>query len=315
MRYSYIHQKEYSETSWDVAHLYEHLFTYAFQSYLQSIGLHPGVSGSISGDTFEHIIFINAIYYDKRVADAYNYFLSTPTLVNTSFTSQALLEIETEEKITLTTKNKARLDAQLHSLILKPWMENTSLPSNTILDTKITSTPEEVFEVNRTAKKYRDVIVGIYADINRLDDSEQVLFLRLSIIIGDIINYAIRSKLHSLYHFGSSPISKDREIMGNMHHFRFSRKVSLKLIKETAEDALHTIDIQSAIPLITAQFDEFANSAVWNSVVVDYYYHTGILTNTKHISSLATPQRVMSILSKIEIHVRAMHHNDSEWFV
>lgn len=68
------------------------------------------------------------------------------------------------------------------------------------------------------------------------------------------------------------------------------------------------------MPLISSQFNEFAERPTWRSVVIDYYRHTGILTNNAYIASLATPERIDSILSKLKIHVRVMRKSDEEWF-
>jgi len=88
----------------------------------------------------------------------------------------------------------------------------------------------------------------------------------------------------------------------------------LKLIKETAEKALRTIDVPSAMPLVSSQFKEFADRTTWKSVAIDYYRHTGILANNAYIASLATPERIAPILSKLKIRVRAMRRGDEEWF-
>lgn len=311
MLYTYIHHKEYQNASWDVAHLYEHLVTRSFQSYLESLGLHPGLIGHVSGDTFEHIVFLNATFYDKRVADAYEHFLTAPKLIDLSITPQALLEIETEERITLGLQDQAKFDVQLEWLIEKPWINNTSISSGFINET---TNSTDVFLVKRTAKEFRDVTVGIYADTSDLDNDEQTLLLRLSVVAGDMIDFAIRKDLQGTYYVGSSPISKDDTIMGNMHHIRFKRNIPLEAIKETAEKVLQTIDIPAAMPLISSHFKEFADRATWKSVVIDYYRHTGILTNNANISSLATLERVTALLSKLKVHVRAMRKEDEEWF-
>lgn len=311
MLYTYIHHKEYSGASWDVAHLYEHLVTYSFQSYLKSLTIHPGLIGHISGDTFEHAVFLNATFYDQRVADAYEYFLTTPSLVGISSIPQVLLEIEAEEKAILVLQDKVKFEDQLQSLITEPWIDDASLESGLIDETP---TAEEIFRVKRAAKEYRDTVVGIYVDTNELDSDEQTLFLRLSAIIGDVVDFTLRRELRGVYYIGSSPISQDDTIMGNMHHIRFRRNISLKQVRETAENALRTIDVKSAMPLITAQFEEFADRKTWKSVAIDYYRNTGILTNNVYIASLATPERIASIILRLKIHVRSMRRGEEGHF-
>lgn len=312
MLYTYIHHKEYSGASWDVAHIYEHLVTRSFQSYLESLNIHPGLVGHVSGDTFEHVVFLNATFYDRQIADAYEHFLATPELIDITFVPQALLECETEEKVSFTLQDKAKLDEQLQALITELWTNNDSISQTFINET---ADAEEIFQTKRVAKEFRDVNVGIYVDSDDLDEKEQALFLRLSALIGDVIYFALRKKLPGSYYITSSPISKDTAIIGNMHHIRFKRSTSLKSIKGVAETAISDIDVKSVMPLVVAQFEEFADRATWKASVIDYYRHTGIVTNTVYISSLATPERISAILPKIKIHVRSILKDDEKWFL
>jgi len=176
MLFTYVHHKEYSNTSWDVAHLYEHLVTHAFQSYLNSLNIYPGLIGHVSGDTFEHIVFLNATFYNKQVADAYERFLATSILVDIPSIAQILLEIEAEEKVTFTIRDKAKFDEQLRSITTEPWISNDSLASRFVDET---AAPEIVLRAKRTAEEFRDGVVGIYADVDDLDNDEQTLFLRV----------------------------------------------------------------------------------------------------------------------------------------
>ena len=309
MLYTYVHHKEYSDASWDIAHIYEHLVTRSFQSYLESLNIHPGLIGHVSGDTFEHIIFLNATFYDQRVADAYEHFLAKPELINTSYIPQMLAECESEEKVVLSLQDKTKLNEQLHALIATPWMNNKSVSQISVDET---ANAEAIFEAKRAAKEFHDVSVGVYVDLNDLDDTDQVLFLRLSALIGDVIGFVIRKELDGSYYATSSPISKDDTIMGNTHHLTFKRSTSLKANKGVCEAAVSSINVESAMPLITAQFEEFADRAAWSVFAIDYYRHTGIVTNTAYIASLATPERISAILSRVKFHVRDTQNDNKK---
>ncbi|HMI09192.1 MAG TPA: hypothetical protein VK497_02230 [Candidatus Saccharimonadales bacterium] len=309
MLHTYIHHKEYSGASWDVAHIYEHLVTRSFHAYLESLNIHPGFIGHISGDTFERIIFLNATFYSQQIADAYKHFLAKSELVDISFVPQMLLECETEEKVIFTLQDKVKFNEQLRTLVAEPWVNNDSVPQSFINET---TNPEILLQVKRAAKEFRDVSVGVYVDVNDLDNEEQVLFLRLSALIGDVIGYVIRKELHGSYYIASSPISKDTNIMGSTHHIRFQQSTSLKSVQEIAEAAINDIDVQSVTPLVLAQFEEFSDRATWRTFVIDYYRHTGIVTNTAFIASLATLERIGAILSKVKIHVRPIQKSDKE---
>jgi len=224
MLYTYVHHKEYSGASWDVAHLYEHLVTRSFQRYLESLDIQPGLIGNTSGDTFEHVIFLNATFYDRRIADAYEHFLKTPSLIDASLIPQMLLEIETEDREILTLQDQTEFDTQLTSLLASPWTNNT-LVTSVVID-ESSHSPDSPYIAKKSAKDFRDIIVGTYVDIDDLDDDEQILFLRLSVIAGDVIGYVLRRELHGTYHIGLSPISRDETIIGSMQHVRFRRDVS-----------------------------------------------------------------------------------------
>jgi hypothetical protein len=311
MLYTYIHHKEYADASWDVAHVYEHLITRSFQSYLESLNINPGLIGHVSGDTFEHIIFLNATFYDQQVADAYEHFLTKPELIDTSYISQMLLECEAEEKISLVFQDKVKFDEQLQALITELWTNNDSI-SQTF--TNETASVEDIFEIKRAAKESRDVSVGVYVDVDSMDGEERALFLRLSALVGDMIGFALRKELDGSYYVASSPISKDDAIMGNTHHLRFKRNTSLKSIKEVCEAAINDINIELAMPFIMSQFEEFADQATWKTFAIDYYRHTGIVTNTEYIASLATRDRISAILPKVKIHVRDIQKDDEKQF-
>lgn len=312
MLYTYIHHKEYKGASWDVAHLYEHLVTISFQSYLESLGMHPGLVGNTSGDTFEQVVFLRATFYDKHVANAYEHFLTAPSLINTSYTPQALAEIETEEQESFSLRNKKEFDAQLALLISSPWVDNSQAKSTEIDESSLL--PQSPFATKKSAKDFQDVVVAIYADNSNLDEDEQTLFLRLSAVLNDVISYAIRKEQSGSYHIGLSPISKDDGTMGSTQHIRFKRPVELKRIQEIAEQALHNITKQANMPLIIAHFNEFGGHTTWKNFIIDYYKHTGIVTSNEHIASLATAERTASIIAKLSVHVRLMRKGDEEWF-
>jgi hypothetical protein len=311
MLFTYVHRKEYANVSQDIAHLYEHLVIYSFQLHLKSLGIYPGLIGSISGETFEQVIFLNATFYDQRVADAYKHFLIAPQSVDAALIPQMLAECEVEDGVTFEIQDKDEMNVQLNSLVAMSWVDNDFAVSHFIDETKV---PEVALNTKRTAKEFRDISLGFYFESEALDQDEETLFLRLSVIIEDIVNFGIREKVHGMYHMGRAPISIYNDAMIGGMHLRFKKDVSLRLIKEVAESVLTSFDMVSAVPFIMAQFKEFADRATWKNSVIDYYRHTGMVTSNAYIASLATPERIASIMSKIRIHVRAMDKGDDEWF-
>jgi hypothetical protein len=306
MLFTYVHQKEYTAASHDVAHLYEHFAIHSFYRHLESHGIQPGLIGYVNGDTFEGIIFLHALFYDQHVASLYEKFLSKPLAVDNDLMSHVLCELETEDRINLTFRDTAAFNQQFKSLIAAPWVNNDSMGSSKLQTTELPASP---LETKKKAKDFRDISLGVYAENSGFDDNDRTLFLRLSVIIGDIVHLAVRQKLHSAA-FDISPTVADDSYIGNTYKLRLKSEISLALIKTTALDKLRGLDINSAMSLISAHFDEFATHSSWRDVVIDYYRHTGIVTSNAHISSLATPERIAAIISKLKIHARTIHKEE-----
>jgi len=300
MLVTYVHQKEYAASSYDVAHLYEHIVIHSFYNYLESHHIQPGLVGYIGGETFEGIIFLNTTFYDQRVADLYEEFLSKKLEINDALILHTLRELEAEDKINLIVQDKASFDQQLSSLVMTPWTNNNQTSSGML---KVPELPVSPFVTKKIAKDFRTVIIGMYGNSEDFDEDEMILLLRLLVIIGDILHIEMRQKLETFY-VDDSPVMADNEYTGSTYHFQLAKNVSLQAIKDIIEKKLTTFDIAISMPFITMQFDEFSKRSSWNDKVIDYYRYTGIVTNNAHIASLATPERIMSVVSKLKVHVR-----------
>lgn len=301
MLLTYVHQKEYTSASYDVAHLYEHLVIHSFYTYLESHQVQPGFIGYVGGETFEKVVFLQASFYNKRIADLYEKFLSKPIVADDSFILHALRELEAEDRVSLTVRDKASFNQQLQSLITTTWIDNNSVISSSMLE--VAKLPDSPLETKKIERDFREVLVGIYAENSDLDNNERTLLLRLLAILGDTIHLEMRQKLHCAY-VEDPAVMADNEYIGNTYNLRFNKKIPLRTIKNLVEAKLLNMDIDSIMPLINAQFEEYSQRSSWNDKVIDYFRYTGIVTSNAYIASLATPDRIATVISKLKIHVR-----------
>src|SRR5690606_8318287 len=86
----------------DVAHLFEHLIINGFFSYIEKEGYHPAFIGWVTGETFDNILFINAGFYDGKVASLFDTYLEhTPSYTDEQI-HHAMASIEAELQMTST---------------------------------------------------------------------------------------------------------------------------------------------------------------------------------------------------------------------
>jgi hypothetical protein len=299
---THLHQKEYVDASYEVARLYEHLVIFSFYKHLESKQIQSELIGRVSGETFDSIIFLNANFYDPKIAYLYEEFLRSPLVIDEQLALRSLRKLEVEDKVKLIARDVSVLNQQLRALISTPWTENTSALTHALDNPKLPTSP---IEIKKASKDFRNILIGVYAENNELDQDEQVLMLRLSAVIGDIIHFELREQL-DCYYLEGSPIMKDEGIIGNTYTYRFNKKVLIKTIEETIETKLQAFDVPSAMPLIELQFNEFASRQSWNNEAVDFCRNTGFVTSNEHIASLATLERVTSVVSKLKIHVKTV---------
>lgn len=298
MLYSYIYQKKTTDCSWDIAHLYEHAFVYEFYSYLSKNGVDPAVFGWLDAQTFEHSIFIFGAFYNKKIADLFNQFITQNNVPNIPI-EKIVKELGVEDNVIYTINNEKEAKSQLEIMNKLPWIDVESLTSADHIDES-----QNIFSPlskGKSAKSYKKLIISFYVD--KGNSTENALFIRYSVIIDDIISIALY--LNTICHgLESSPVYEgDKSNLTRIKSVAFQKTISIDLVKMICEKAIKDFDVENNYQYIKDHFTTFAEQPTWRDFSIEYFRHTGILASNKYISSLCTVKNIKSLMSKIKIKV------------
>lgn len=305
--YSYVYYKHYTEASYDVAHLYEHLVVHAFMAHLESKGFPAGLVGDVSGETFHNVIFLRTTFYDKRVARMFDSFIESLAYGSTSAATWEVLleELENESDVVIKPRERARIDTELAYLQALPWYDSAKKPSFDIHESGLPATPFVV----RPRKKSSTLNAAISIYSTKLNNAEYVLYLGLAGLIGDAVEWRIRKVLHG-YPMHDVPIVADDSLVGSRCDMRFCDDITLESITSEAQHALAIITEPGSYRLLEAYLHEHATHPYWVPYTIDYYRHTGVIAGPQYIGSYISPGHVHSVLSKLHVHVRSLEADE-----
>lgn len=301
MLHTYVHLKETPTASWDVAHVYEHLFIRSFYSYAEKQGISAGVIGFTLAATFENAIFIDAGFYNKYAADLYTSFIATGSL-DMGLLDDAIAECQAEERSLFTVTDQAALQQQLTELAAIPWQASTDIQSK-----KYDPTDKKVPNVitqRKSANSFRTIKVGVYLENPTLE--EALLWLRLSVIVSDTVLCAMREKYNS-YFLESHPTADRQQYVVSTTEHRIRKGTPTRDITTYVQSVIAEFDVDANMPYITDHFNELPRQPLWKSLSIDYYRSAGYIANLDTISSLATAENIKSLLGRLRVKVRAEH--------
>lgn len=299
MLYSYLFQKDITNCSWDIAHIYEHAFCHGFMKFLTNNNIDPSLFGWFDADTFEHSIFIFACFYNKKIANLFEKFVKMNNIPDIPLTI-LLKEIGAEEKAIFTISDQKKLQEQLSTINKASWVNIDS--TNGIRSIVESQSIESPLKKAPSTKSYRKVIIS--SNIKDGSDIDKILFLRWSSFIADIMTRSMHDVAPCSF-FGSSPVIADEEkCLFRLEAATFPKNVSLVTIKKAAQDAIDNFDIEKNFEYIKDHFVEFSKYPTWRNFSVEYFRHTGIITSTNYINSLATIDNLKSLNKKIKIEAK-----------
>jgi len=311
MFYSSVYSKDSQDVSWDAAHLYEHYFIAEFEDFLEERGIARGVYGYLDGETFERAIFLSAGIYTETVNRLLQDFVLQPLSFDKQKLDKVLRSMEAEERCRITVDDNKLLLAQLHILNGRAWTKVQSIKEGQIIPHTALSVKNPL-QLHKSAKSFRELVVALYIEAQHIAESE--LYLRFSVMLGDVIARELTRKFDSLYELDRSPLHVGDSQIGFMIKLRVQKGVTLKDIEKAAQQALERFDLDTNMPYVRAHFEGFAQNANWESLLVDYYRGTGIITSRQRIASLATPERLRSILAGTKFRVSAWRPEYEEYF-
>jgi hypothetical protein len=278
-----------------IAHLYEHWFLNSFRKFSEDLlGVDAGVLGYISGETYRNLIFIECWFYHKDVSKAFEQFLDTE--LDSSLLQTSISQCATEDRESWDIKDPDELSRQLNRLHETTWQRGDSIKPFEY-DDKREKISSPIIE-HKTAGLYKACVVKLNLKDGSLE--EKALFLRLEIILQDIINvYIIRS---GWYWLNSRSPENDEKVMYAKASILLPKKAhSNKQLENDIKIIFQNLDVAKSMPYIDAHFKKFGIEPIWTGRPRDDLHYSDIVVGNSHIAKLATRERIERIISKLEI--------------
>lgn len=292
------HYLDVSDMQWHVSHLFEHLVIRGFLSMLEENGDAPELIGWINGETFEQNLYIDAGFYSPEIAERFERYIDSLPAFDENAIRHAVATASAEERLKLEIADEEIMREELAVLSHREW-DKTSLHAN--------NQPAEIILESPAEDNYSDVVLQIYA--NELSDDEAVVFLRLRVVLIDMILRALDA-FPGVYPQGNSRLAKQDDSMAYMSLFTAAKEYAPEDIQETVEKYIHAYDVRSAYPAINRHFEVFAAEPLWQSIPIEYFKETGLNVTNAQIAALITPELIEGVFAKIAILARLATDDD-----
>jgi hypothetical protein len=277
--------------NYEVCHLFEHLVIGSFFSSLEEAGHNPTLFGWLNGRTFDGHVFFDAGFYDPDCALAFDKFIMNLPEWDLATIKRYLKAVGCETKENYSIEATDQLLAQLHRL-----REATAADIQASEDDAASP-----FTIKKSASEYKEILVTFGLPSGNLDHS--TLFLRLLVILTDIIHYSLRTNLTCYPVSDLSEIVEKPEGLAVAQKWRVEKQVSTKRLQEIIGSALTHFDVNSNLPELNKHFDAFAHEQWLRTLPIDYYERSGIITTNEAISKLANADNIQAILDNVELKV------------
>src|SRR5690606_13655908 len=116
-----LHQLDTRDTSWFVAHLFEHLVIEGFYKYLEQESIDSRLFGWIEADTFEDRIFLSAGFYNPKAAKLLNQYLNNLPGYSQKDITRATETIQVEDKVLINIAEPSHLVSEIKRLSNRKW--------------------------------------------------------------------------------------------------------------------------------------------------------------------------------------------------
>jgi len=288
-----------------ISHLYEHLIISGFHTYLEKRGMSPYLFGYLHGETFDECIYLDLGCYSPDVAELLDEYLhETHHFEHEQIQNQfKVLEAEDMAHIAY---NSSAIQTTLSKLDLEKWVHNDDIH---IDEHDIYQNIDTDFIRSEDSDSFQDIVVALYS--KELNEHEQKVFLRLYVIIIDMLEYWLRRR-YSGYKRGASSINFDSTIMGVIASFTISNTFQCEEINKELNKFLANFDVNMNFGQIDTHFKVFASTPTFNNIAVEYYKNTGIHTSTNEIARLADNETIKSLFDKVRINVRPHDSQDND---
>ena len=291
------------DTQWDVAHLFEHLLINSWHVNVVQNQYSDALFGWTRGGTFEDYIFLDVAFYDGHVAELFDTFIHSKPSFTIAEIEKSLAEIGAEEKaefiITDMIALRQVLEKLSHRLALGGFADNPSQENPILILSK------------KKASRYRDIALTVTG--NGLSDVEQMLFLRIKVLLIDIISCAM-SRSYASYGRGHSALVRRDESIAYMSKITLKRSQgTLARFTDNLRASIHDFPVEENWPQIAAHMKVYASEPLWRAVSIDYYRETGIIATPIEIANLATRENVQTLLSKVTVQAHPYSSTYDQW--
>lgn len=303
--YAYI--KHINTVTQNVGHLYEHLFIESFYAYVvEKLHIDPSVIGYIGGETFENVMFIEAWFYNDKIAKLFQRFIKKERL-DFKLLSLSVSQVCAEDRVEWSILNKAELETQIKKVSGDTWnlVENLD-----VFEYKDTLTKQILpIEIIHKASDYKAILITAYMTVSDLSLKERALFLRLSVIVQELIESEIRA-LGFYEHNSHSPQELGEYLVSKIGAVRPRLGISNKELENIIEKHLRTFDWSNNKQYIKSHFNEYSKQQFWKADPRDQFKHVNVIAGNKTVKSLATKENILGIFHKIEVRVETVSFQD-----
>jgi hypothetical protein len=290
--------KDTTDYPHEIAHLYEHWFIMSFYKYAyEKSGMHGGVIGYVGGETYNNIVFIEAWFYDEAAGRLFEEFCAREIL-DSGLLATCLQQCQAEGRELWDIDDHTLLDNQLDGLRQLTWrIENDIEP---YIYSDQSSNDRLPITIRKAASHYK--AVTIVANLKDAPIEDQAVFLRLYVIIADIIGQYVQRKGWRALDTLSPRLNKDGiyTIVG----VSLPRGLlSNNQLSTEVTGYLRQFDVSAYSGLFQAHFAEYAHQPLWKGRIYVGLHDTNVISSNRSIAELATDERIHRIFQSLAISV------------
>jgi len=294
---------------WDTAHIYEHAFIFEYQERLRQAGLIAQVTSSISGETFETVIFISVLFRNEQASRVMKAYLAQGAMPSQKTINHALSNIENEERSSITVKNHPKLLSQLEQLVDTPWRLVKNIEP-VFVDSQAVSPDKKSVELKLSEKDFIDFEIFISLRDASLEDV--AVFNRLSGFIVDAACEQLSIDFQAYFNDDDSLVRLDKKRLCFTSRIELTVKNTVKStdIETSAQAGINKLLDSTNMKVMKDTLRAWSHDPRSYGVLINYYRYSGLIAGAENIEKLAGADRMRSIISMLEIKAsRRVRHN------
>ena len=279
------------------AHVYEHMLIRTFHTLVKKKGFNPYILGWLTGEAFQHVVFIEYGFYDPEVEALLHEYMTQPGKIDMAHFDIEVASIEAEDK-EIISFDRDRLVSELETIDKLAWtrVEGDQAPietlgaSGTWGDGTITHTEAK--------KAFRDITVA--AGLEHPTRDELIAYQRINPLVCDLIGGVTAGLGYYTLESSMAKYRDDKDALLTFGIYSMKRdsydKTSLIEALEDARKRLLASDIDRALELYKAAF---VNTPNWSSMPIEYFRNAGVLASREQIADAMTEETFRSVIERL----------------